>query len=168
MTKNKLMFLTLIAGALLSLQVAQAQTWSTAGSTCEPGSDSLGLYVYSNGSFEFATGETGQISTRCLVNNPLDAGAVKWTTLTMGYQDPDGRGGDYEVQASLQRVHKASGAHDVIVTIDSDSYTTTSATSKSVTFTHTFDFTNYSYWVALRVNRNDSVFSPSVWFASLK
>ena len=167
--KNKLMFFALIVGALLPLQVAQAQTWSTAGSTCEPGSDSIGFYQYSNASFEFADwGATGQISTRCLVNNPLDSGAVKWKTLTMGYQDPDGRGGDYEVQASLQRVHKASGAHDVIVTIDSDSYTTTAATSKSITFTHTFDFVNYAYWVALRVNRNDSAFSPSVWFASLK
>jgi hypothetical protein len=36
MTKHKLAFLTMFAGALLSLPVAQAQTWSSVASTCEP------------------------------------------------------------------------------------------------------------------------------------
>jgi hypothetical protein len=168
MTKNKLAFLTMLAGAVLSLQVAQAQTWSTVASTCEPGSDSIGFYVYSNGSYEFASGETGKIATRCQLNNPLDSGVPSWKTLTGGFQDPDGRGGDYEVQVSLERVGKSSGIHTVLVTLDSNSYSTTGPTSKSITFSHTFDFTNYAYYVLLNVSRNDSNASPSVWYASLK
>jgi hypothetical protein len=168
MTKNKLAFLTMLTGALLSLPVAQAQTWSTVASTCEPGSNSIGLYAYSNGSYEFASGETGTISTRCQLNNPLDTGVPAWKTLTAGFQDPDGRGGDYEVQVSLERVAKGTGIHTIIVTLDSNSYTTTGATSKSISFTHTFDFTDYAYYVLLNVSRDDSDASPSVWFASLK
>ncbi len=168
MTKKKLAFLTMLAGAVFSLPVAQAQTWSTVASTCEPGSDSIGLYAYSNGSFEFASFETGKVATRCPLNNPLDTGVPSWKTLTAGFQDPDGRGGDYEVQVSLERVAKGTGIHTIIVTLDSNSYSTTGATSKSITFTHTFDFTNYAYYVLMNVSRNDSNASPSVWFASLK
>src|ERR1700733_3334086 len=111
MTKHKCAFLTMLAGVLFSLPLAQAQTWSTVASACEPGSDSLGLYVYSNGSFEFVSGETGKIATRCLVNNPMDKGVPSWKTLTVGFQDPDGRDGVYEVQGSLERVAKSTGVH---------------------------------------------------------
>lgn len=168
MTKNKLAFLTMFAAALLSLPLAQAQTWSTVASTCQPGSDSIGFFAYSNGTFEFADGYTGKIATRCAVNNPLDTGVPPWKTLTVGYQDQDGIGGDYEVQGSLERVAKGSGVHTIIATFDSDSSNTKTATSGFVTFTHTFNFTNYAYYVLLSVSRNDSNAAPAVWFASLK
>ena len=48
-----------LLAAVALLPVAQAQTWSTVASTCEPGSDSIGRYAYSNGTFEFAGTETG-------------------------------------------------------------------------------------------------------------
>lgn len=168
MTKNKLAFFTMLAAALLSLPVAQAQSWSTVGSTCQPGSDSIGLFAYSNGTYEFAPGETGKIATRCQVNNPLDTGVPAWKSLTAGFRDPDGRGGDYEVQVSLERVAKSTGLHGIIVTLDSNSYTNTGATSKTVTFSHAFDFTNFSYYVLLNVSRTDSSAAPGVWFASLR
>lgn len=168
MTKNKLAFLTMLAGAMLSLPVAQAQTWSSVASTCEPGSDSIGFYAYSNGTFEFASGETGKIATRCALNNPLDSGVPAWKTLTAGFVDPDARDGDYEVQVSLERVAKGTGVHTIIVTLDSNSYNVSVATSQHVSFTHTFDFTNYAYYVLMNVSRNDSNKAPGVWFASLK
>jgi hypothetical protein len=167
MTKNKLAFLTMLAGALLSLPVAQAQTWSSVASTCEPGSDSIGLYAYSNGSFEFASGETGKIATRCALTNPMDTGVPAWKTLTAGFQDPDGHDGDYEIQVSLERVNKSTGVHTIIVTLDSNSYTGTGAQSQHIAFTHTFNFTTYAYYVLMSVSRNDSNATPSVWFASL-
>lgn len=168
MRKNKLAFLTMLAGAVLSLPVAQAQTWSSVASTCEPGSDSIGFYAYSNGSLEFASFATGKVATRCPLTNPLDTGVPSWKTLTAGFQDPDGRGGDYEVQVSLERVAKGTGVHTIIVTLDSNSFTATGPTSKSVTFTHTFDFTNFAYYVLMNVSRADTAAVPSVWFASLR
>jgi len=168
MTKTKCAFLKMVAGTLLLSPLAQAQNWSTIGSTCQPGSDSIGLYSYSNGTFQFASGETGKISARCQVNNPLDTGVPAWNTLTAGFVDPDAHASDYEVQVHLERVAKSTGTHTVIVTLDSNSYNNTGPTSKSITFTHTFDFTNYSYYVGLVVLRGDTSFNPGVWFASLK
>jgi len=168
MTKNKLAFLTMLAGAVLSLPVAQAQTWSSVASTCEPGSDSIGFYAYSNGTFEFASGETGKIATRCALNNPLDSGVPKWTTLTAGYVDPDGKNGDYEVQVILERVAKSTGVHTIITTFDSNTSDVKVATSGSVPVNHHFDFVNFAYYVLMNVSRNDSNEAPGVWFASLK
>ncbi|HTQ53162.1 MAG TPA: hypothetical protein VMI94_01810 [Bryobacteraceae bacterium] len=168
MTKNKCALFMIVAGAMLASPAVQAQTWSTIGSSCQPGSASIGLYSYSDATFQFASGETGQISTRCQVNDPLDSGVPAWKTLTVGYVDPDGTQGNYEVQAKLLRVAKGTGVETTIVIFDSDAHTQKVATSKSVTFTHTFDFTNYSYFVSLVVNRGDSSANPGVWFASLK
>ena len=164
MTKNKHAFLTVLAGALLSLPMAHAQTWSTVASSCSPGSDSIGRYAYSNAIFEFAGTDTGMISTRCQVNNPLESGVPKWTTLTMGYQDPDGTFGDYEVQVLLERVRKTTGVHQIVA---SNNSSTTGPTTAKTTFNHTFNFTDYVYYVGLRVSRNDAVWNPDVWFASL-
>ena len=168
MMKNKYAILTMLAAALLSLPMAQAQTWSTVASTCQPGSDSIGLYQYSNGAFLFAPGETGKIATRCQVNNPLDKGVPSWNTLTAGFQDPDGHDGDYEVQAILERVNKSTGVHTIIVTLDSDQFASTQRMSQKVPFSHNFNFTDYAYYVLLNVSRNDSNLTPSVWFASLQ
>jgi len=167
MTKNKLAFLTVLAGSLLALPMAHAQTWSTIASSCSPGSDSIGRYAYSNGIFEFADSDTGMISTRCQVNNPLDSGVPKWTTLTMGYQDPDGTFTDYEVQVFLERVRKTTGIHAVVAALDSNNHSNTGPNTAKTTFSHTFDFTNYVYYVGIRVNRNDAAANPTVWFASL-
>jgi len=167
MTKNKLAFLTVFAGVLLSLPMAHAQTWSTIASSCSPGSDSIGRYAYSNATFEFAGTDTGMISTRCQVNNPLDSGVPKWTTLTMGYQDPDGTFGDYEVQVLLERVRKTTGFHQIVAAVDSNNSSITGPNTAKTTFNHTFNFTDYVYYVGVRVSRNDAVWIPSVWFASL-
>ncbi|HKF04922.1 MAG TPA: hypothetical protein VKB49_21570 [Candidatus Sulfotelmatobacter sp.] len=167
MTKNKLAFLTVLAGALLSLPMAHAQTWSTIATSCSPGSDSIGRYAYSNGTFEFSGSNTGMISTRCQINNPLQSGVPKWNTLSMGYQDPDTTFTDYEVQVFLERVRKTTGAHQVIASVDSNQYSISGPNIGKTPFNHTFNFTDYVYYVGIRVNRNDSVANPTVWFASL-
>jgi hypothetical protein len=69
---------------------------------------------------------------------------------------------------SLERVAKGTGVHTIIVTLDSNAFNVNVATSQHVTFTHTFDFTNFAYYVLMNVSRNDSSAAPSVWFASLK
>jgi len=168
MTKQKCVFFTILLGALLVSPAVQASSWSTIASSCEPGSDSIGFYSYSNGTFRFATGATGKISTRCQINNPLDTGVPAWNTLTVGFVDPDGRGGNYEVQVLLQRVAKSTGVHTVIATLDSDAYGSTGAQSQHITFTHTFDFINYAYYIGVDILRGDTNGNPGVWFASLK
>jgi hypothetical protein len=108
MTHKKWIFLTMLTCALLLSPMLRAQTWSTVASSCQPGSDSVGLYAYSDATFEFASGVTGTIRTRCQVNNPLDKGVPKWDTLTGGLV-VGLTGGDY-VQITLNRASKSDGS----------------------------------------------------------
>jgi len=159
----------MLLGGLLAVSApAHAQIWSSAASVCEPGSDSIGLYAFDTAAYKFSSGNTGQIKIRCAVTNPKDSGVPAWKTLTVGYVDPDGTGTDYQVDVQLLRVAKSTGTTYIIKTFDSSSYTATGATSKSITFTHTFDFTNYAYFCTATVTRGDTSQSPEVWFMQLK
>jgi hypothetical protein len=169
MTKSKFALMTVLFGGFLVTPTAGwAQTWSTAGSVCQPGSDSVGLYSYNVGIFQFAAGSTGEIRTRCTITNPLDSGVPSWKTMTVGYVDPDGLGTDYQVDVELERTNKSTGVTTVVKTFDSSSFSSTGRTSHSIAFTHTFDFTNYAYFVSLDVIRGDTAGNPGVWYVQLK
>jgi hypothetical protein len=157
----------LFGGFLLISQAALASSWSSSASVCQPGVDSAGLYTFDVASFKFSTGSTGQIKTRCHVTNPVDSAVPTWNTLTVGYLDPDGTGINYQVDAQLVRVNKSTGVTGTIKVFDSSAFAATGATSKSVTFTHTFDFTNFAYFVTLIVTRADTAQDPAVWYAQL-
>ena len=168
-TKHLTVFATMLLGGLmLASTAAQAQSWSSAASVCQPGSDSIGSYAFNVAKFEFSGSDTGTIRTRCAVTNPLDSGTPNWKTLVVGYQDPDGTGTDYQVDAQLNRVSKATGTSYVIKVFDSSSFAVTTAASRSVPFTHTFDFVNYAYFVTLSVTRADANQNPAVWFVQLQ
>jgi|ERR1051326_896373 hypothetical protein len=166
---NKYAFLALLAAALVLTPLGRAQSWSTIGSTCQPGTDSLGLYTYGNGgtTFQFAPGETGTISARCQVNNPMDKGAPSWTNLGAGYVDPDGEGGDYEVQVRLVEANRATGNSTIVATYDSNTHGINVPTFKTTTFSHAFNFAKFAYYVTIVVRRSDDAGNPGVWYASL-
>jgi hypothetical protein len=169
MTKHFTVFATMIFGGLiLASTAAQAQSWSSAASVCQPGSDSIGFYAFNVATFEFSGSDTGTIKTRCAVTNPLDSGTPSWTTLVVGYQDPDGTGLNYQVDASLERVSKSTGTSYVLKVFDSSAFAVTTAAARSVSFTHTFDFVNYAYFVTLSVTRADANQNPAVWFVQLQ
>jgi len=170
MTTNQLPTLVamLFGGLVLQSPSVAASTWSSSASVCQPGSDSAGLYTFNGAQFEFAGTATGQIKTRCNVTNPLDSGVPTWNTLTVGYLDPDGTGVNYQVDAQLARVNKSTGVSFIIRTFDSSALSTSGATARSITFTHTFDFTNFAYFVTLTVTRVDSNQNPAVWYVQLK
>lgn len=167
-TKHLTTFATMLFAGLMLAAAAQAQTWSSAASTCQPGVDSAGLYTFNVAIFEFSGSNTGTIKTRCAVNNPLDSGVPSWKTLTVGYQDPDGTGVNYQVNAQLNRVLKSTGVSYIIKVFDSSSFAVNTAASRSVSFTHTFDFTNFAYFVTLSVTRADANQSPAVWYVQLQ
>lgn len=167
--KYQYKLMTMLAGGLLLASTGvRAQTWSSAASVCQPGSDSVGLYSFSSATFQFGGSNTGQIRTRCAVVNPLDTGDPKWTTLSMGYVDPDGTGIDYQVDAQLARVNKQTGAAAIIKTLDSSSFSSTGPAIHSITFTHTFDFSNYAYYISLTLTRGDTAQNPGVWYVQLR
>jgi len=168
MNKNYVLLATL-AVALMFSPLARAQSWSTIGSTCQPGTDSIGLYTYGNGgtTFQFEPGDTGTISARCQVNNPLDKGQPTWTTLGAGYVDPDGEGGDYEVQVRLLEASRSTGNSAIIATYDSDQHAVSGPTFKTAPINHVFNFAKFAYFVTIVVRRDDDNANPGVFYASL-
>lgn len=167
--RHQYQFLTTLFGSLLlASTAAQAQTWSSIMSACQPAIDSAGMYTFNGASFLFSDSNVGQIRTRCAVTNPLDSGVPNWGTLTVGYVDPDGTGIDYQVDVQLVRVNRGTGATGIIKTFDSSAFVGTGPTSHSISFNHNFDFTNYAYYLSVSVSRADTAQSPKVWFASLK
>jgi hypothetical protein len=62
----------------------------------------------------------------------------------------------------LKRSNVAAGGIETIATFDSDSLTASSGfqTPANVLFTHTFDFTNYVYWLDVTLNRIDATGQP--------
>jgi hypothetical protein len=66
------------------------------------------------------------------------------------------------VLVALKRSNVAAGGIETIATFDSDSLTASSGfqTPANVTFTHTFDFTNYVYWLDVTLNRIDETGQP--------
>lgn len=61
------------------------------------------------------------------------------------------------VLVSLKRSNLAAGGIETIATFNSDSIGAGSGfqTPADVTFTHTYDFTNYAYWLDVTLNRLD-------------
>jgi len=156
---------------MLVAQSAFASRWTATASTCAIGVDQVGdsgIYTITGGSaLTFSGSNTGEIKARCNVTNPLDSGVPTWSTLTVGYQDPDGELTTYQVHVTLYRVKKGTGDYEKVKTFDSNKFGDINPKSNYVTFSHTFDFTSYSYWVTLDLVRNDSASNPSVWFVEL-
>ena len=167
-TKHLTVLATMLLGGLTpGSTAAQAQIWSSAASVCQPGSDSIGSYAFNVATFEFAGSDTGTIKTRCSVTNPLDSahrpGRRWWWAIRIPM-----------VPESITRwtrrysVSKTTGTSYIIKVFDSSSFAVTTAASRSVTFTHTFDFVNYAYFVTLSVTRADANQNPAVWFVELE
>ena len=64
-------------------------------------------------------------------------------------------------------MNKFTGVSGAIALIDSDTYNQTGPIVEHRTFSHTFDFTNYAYYMTLTVNRADTNGNPGIWYASL-
>jgi hypothetical protein len=144
--------------------------WTAVASTCAPNlaSDTtVFLWLTDGPAVTFQASDTGEIKARCNVANPSNSGVPSWTTLTVGYQDPDGTGLDYEVKVTFWRVNKSTGNYSNIASFDSNNFNSTGATSHHVTFSHAFDFTNDSYFVTLELTRNAAAKDPSVWLVGL-
>jgi hypothetical protein len=169
MTKNKCA-LTMLAAALMLTPLVRAQSsWSTVGSTCQPGSDSIGRFTYGTGgtTFQFAPGETGTIRARCQVNNPLDKGNPVWKTLGAGYVDPDAEGGDSQVLVKLLECDKKTGETVTIALFNSNTRKIGIPTFQTASIHNALDFTRAAYVVTIEVTRSDDVFNPGVFYASL-
>jgi hypothetical protein len=106
----------LLGSSILVAQRASASRWSATASTCQPDSSASSATVLftgetDSGAVTFADDYLGigNAIFRCDVTNPLDGAEPSWIALTVGYQDPDGKGHTYQVTATLYRVDKSTG-----------------------------------------------------------
>ncbi len=137
-------------------------------------------FKVSGGSLSFNGFHDGYIAVICNVDNPRFSSSTPilqfWNQLQVTYRDPDGLqklsgfGTEYQAYVELVRVSKTTGAWASIVAFDSNLQCTGTTVScqgdntiKSITlpFTHTFDFTNYTYGVYARLHRALATFSLS-------
>jgi hypothetical protein len=164
---------TLTALALLaSARLVHAQcsahppTWTHTASSCAVDEASLTKYQFNNADFSFKGTETSDnspsipsvplpIIVRCNVVNPLDSSVNPlWTTLRIGYQDPDGTGTGSRVRALLRRVHRPTGATTTLATFDSNSSPATTRREETADVSPIkFDFHSYEYFVQIELTR---------------
>lgn len=144
-------------------------------------------YKTSGGSLSFNGFHDGFIAVNCNVDNPRftpTAALPAWNRLQVTYRDPDGlgspgqQGSEYQAFVQLVRVSKTNGVLSTIVTFDSNVQCSpgtaciadNTVRNIRVPFAHTFDFSNYTYAVYVRLHRALATFSlsPAVYQVRLE
>ena len=162
-----------LGGLLLMCGTASASNWTIAASSCAVDEAATSLYSVQGATVTFAPGKTGTIALRCQVANPIDSGLPglagvpgpaggnpAWSKITLGCKDPDGAAGlSYEAHATLTRVRISDNLYSTIKLIDCN--------VKTSAFSHVFDFTNYTYFIGVSVQRNNTAQNPTFWAVKL-
>jgi hypothetical protein len=155
--------------------------WTHVASACTVDEQSPGHSLGGAG-LSFAASRTGEILARCNVTNLLQSAAdtegcsdCQWNTLEVVYRDPDGAASGNQVTVSLHEVSN-TGLAEVPVTIvdpltgrpvavfdpslvvqfnsNAAGGATAAVQTRSVDFSHDFNFEDNAYYVLLRVRRN--------------
>ena len=158
---------------LLSSTTALAQSvWTHAAAACAIDEDSSSKHEFLGGRMRLKGTNTGTIVARCNVANPLDNGGNpgwQWASLEVVYADPDGRGLNNQVVATLYKVHNSNGGVSEAGKFDSNNFdTNNNLEPKRVLINHPFDFYSYAYYVEIQVKRSNSTDTPSVSIVRLR
>lgn len=131
--------------------------WATVAAGCVPDEGNKTKHSFEQARFEFAATNIGEIVARCNITDPADLfeGNPIWDLMDVTYSDPDGAGNSARVRVQLRRVHETTGASSTLATFDSNGFAA-GQQLRSLNFAHTFDFTNYAYYLTLILNRSSS------------
>lgn len=140
----------------LYAQPAEGEVWTHVASACVVHDGSTAIAHTSTSRLLHAANQTGTIYARCNVTNPEDNGGdTEWDRLEVVYTDNDGCLSDNPgVTAILWRVNNINGGIREIATLESKDFCEVGPQRQRVSFSHTFNFTAYSYYVELQVRRN--------------
>jgi hypothetical protein len=136
--------------------------WTHVGSACAVDEGSLDKFNFASATLSFKSFKSGTVVARCNVLNPLDVGNPDWNGLIVDYRDPDGKGTAYRVRALLKSLLRSTGSTSTIATFDSNAFATTTRVEHLKTFTHTFDFLKYEYYVEIWIDRATTTGSVSL------
>jgi hypothetical protein len=166
--------------------------WTSTASSCAVDEGSAGKYEFAGTQFRFLGANVSStsyanniplvqpITVRCnvtpmydyvpakqgdLIPIPAYWKSVSWNAMVVGYKDPDGMGAAARVTAILKRVNRATQGESTIITFDSNTAVDNVATEGVKTFTHTFDFKNYEYYVELNLVRTGTAVATPIAYS---
>ena len=135
---------------------AEAQvTWSTPGSGCVPDETTTKFdrHNVGNASVQHAAGNVDLIVLTCPIPRFDGSGKTNWG-IAMVYQDSTGNtAAQAFVQARLYRMKLGTISPQLLATVNSNSSAETTVNEVNTTFTHTFNFTQQTYWVHVELQR---------------
>jgi hypothetical protein len=140
------------AATILTAASAQAATaWSTWGSACTPDPLVTDRYATSGQIVAHRASNVDLIRLVCGIN-PFQIESTSWR-LAVTYRDATGTVNSANVEARLVRGSRLTGSQVNIASFDSDSSEATTVTKGFTTFTHTFNFETFSYFVVVQLDR---------------
>lgn len=128
--------------------------WQSPANGCVPVSDTEGQWQYlGGGGVEHATGVTGTLQFVCPLQTLNSTNPVDHLALTC--QDSTTSSSSY-AKAQLIRASRTTATTGVIATVTSDTNGTTTVKQVGTSFSHTFNFLDYYYFVVITIYRDQT------------
>lgn len=147
-------------------QSALANSWTMAGAGCVPTGQTTNAHLVFNsaGDAGFAAGAVGEIILTC----PVVPTIQRAQALAITYRDTDGSGTGATIIATLRRKSLINGSAATVGTATNTNtgpvvtgYAQIGSFLTSSCFTaHTFDFTNFAYYVQINIRRTTTTQTP--------
>jgi hypothetical protein len=135
--------------------LAHAGRSSSMAATCTVGDPAIqgNLYTIASGSVRHQTGKTGTITLYCPISPTITVGGGPFGGWFMTFVDPDGAGRGSYIESQIIRSDFSGRVTSVSGVLSSNSSTTNYIEQA---LWHTYDFTNYYYYVRVNVYRADT------------
>jgi hypothetical protein len=133
-------------------QVAHAGQSSSMAATCSVGDPAIqnNLYTIASGSVRHQTGKTGVITLYCPIPSTIAIGGGAHGGWFMTFTDPDGAGNNYYIESQIIRSDQ-SGHVSAVSGVLSSNQSNTNYVERALN--HTYDFSNYYYYVRVNLFR---------------
>jgi len=162
-------FIALIAlVSMRGVTHASTQVWGGSAVICMPDDQTImgNRYLTSAGSVKHSSTSSDLITLYCLVK---PVGGSKADYLWVAYQDSDGTGTNTYVRVSFVQMSRSSGVETTLVTLDSNSSSSTGFTQRSVNLaTVNFDMEHYVYYMRVQLDRGSIADTAILYTMSLQ
>jgi hypothetical protein len=151
--------LAFVTASLGGSNLAHAGRSSSMAATCTAGDPAIqgNLYTIASGSVRHQTGKTGTITLYCPISPTITIGGGPFGGWFMTFVDPDGPGRGSYIESQIIRSDQSGHVSAVSGVLSSDASTTNYIEQA---LWHTYDFTNYYYYVRINVFRADAKSLP--------
>jgi hypothetical protein len=148
-------FLVFVAAFIGFSQAAYAGSSISMAATCTVGDPAIqnNLYTIASGSVRHQAGKTGLITLYCPIASTITINGGSFGGWFMTFVDPDGAGNNYYIQSQI--IHSDQSGHVSAVSPPLRSSSST-FNYQEAALNHTYDFSNYYYYVRVDLFRADA------------